>query len=119
METYQTFEQIYRATLAELKTISRRPIVVTETAATDAQGRKAEWITDFLRALPKHPEIIGFLWYESVKETDWRIAATPAASAAFARGVAQPYFAARWQPEMVPRTTLPSATPAASASRSN
>jgi hypothetical protein len=132
METYQSFEQIYRPTLAALKTLSKRPIVVTETAATDAQGRKAEWITDFLRTLPKHPEIIGFLWYESVKETDWRIAASKSASAAFAQGVAQPYFAARWSPDMVPRTTLPlsastsvsastsaSATPSASASRSN
>ncbi|GAA2365412.1 glycoside hydrolase family 26 protein [Dactylosporangium salmoneum] len=107
METYQTFDQIYRQTLAQLKTLSKRPIVVTETAATDAQGRKAEWITDLLRTLPKHPEIIGFLWYESVKETDWRISATPAASAAFAQGIAQSYYGATWSPDSVPRRTLP------------
>jgi mannan endo-1,4-beta-mannosidase len=121
METYQTFEQIYRATLAELKTLSKRPIVVTETAATDSQGRKADWIADLLRTLPKYPEIIGFLWYESVKETDWRIAASKAASAAFAEGVAQPYYAARWSPDMVPRITRPATgpSPSASVSRSN
>ncbi|WP_432989037.1 glycoside hydrolase family 26 protein [Dactylosporangium sp. CA-233914] len=121
METYQTFEQIYRGTLAELKTLSKRPIVVTETAATDERGRKADWITDLLQTLPKHPEIIGFLWYESVKETDWRIAASPAASAAFAKGIAQPYFDAHWTPDSVPRRTLATAaaTPAASGSRSN
>jgi len=118
METYQTFEQIYKPTLAELKSISKRPIVVTEIAATDAQGRKAEWITDLLRTLPKHPEIIGFLWYESVKETDWRIAASPAASAAFAKGVAPPYFGAAWSPATLPRRTLP-ASPSASSSPSN
>ncbi|WP_433086262.1 glycoside hydrolase family 26 protein [Dactylosporangium sp. CA-052675] len=106
METYQTFEQIYRPTLNELKTLSRRPIVVTETAATDKQGRKADWITDLLQTLPRHPEIIGFLWYESVKETDWRIAATPAASAAFAQGIAQPYYGATWDPDMVPRRLI-------------
>ncbi|GAA3456293.1 glycoside hydrolase family 26 protein [Dactylosporangium matsuzakiense] len=108
MEKYQTFEQIYRTTLAELKTLSKRPIVVTETAATDAQGRKAEWITDLLQTLPRHPEIIGFLWYESIKETDWRIAASPAASAAFAKGVEQPYFGARWDPDMTTRRLVPS-----------
>ncbi|MFG2044567.1 glycoside hydrolase family 26 protein [Dactylosporangium sp. NPDC048998] len=113
METYQTFDQIYRSTLAELKTISKRPIVVTETAATDAQGRKADWITDLLQTLPKHPEIIGFLWYESVKETDWRIAASKAASAAFAQGISRPYFGARWSPDMLPRTTLPAASQSA------
>ncbi|WP_433059768.1 glycoside hydrolase family 26 protein [Dactylosporangium sp. CS-033363] len=115
LEAYQTFDQIYRPTLNELKTLSKRPIVVTETAATDKQGRKADWITDLLQTLPKHPEIIGFLWYESVKETDWRIAATPAASAAFAQGIAQPYYAARWDPDMTPRRTVP----VASAPRSN
>ncbi|GGM21963.1 glycoside hydrolase family 26 protein [Dactylosporangium sucinum] len=121
METYQTFEQIYRNTLSELKSVSKRPIVVTEVAATDAAGRKAEWITDLLKTLPKHPEIIGFMWYESVKETDWRIAASPAASAAFAAGVATPYFSATWAPDTVPRRTLPAvaASPAPSASRTS
>jgi mannan endo-1,4-beta-mannosidase len=119
METYQTFDQIYRGTLNELKTVSKRPIVVTETAATDVQGRKADWIADLLQTLPKHPEIIGFLWYESVKETDWRIAATPAASAAFAQGVAQPYFDAHWSPDSIPRRILPVPVTTASASRSN
>jgi hypothetical protein len=118
METYQTFDQIYRTTLAELKTLSRRPIVVTETAATDEQGRKADWIADLLQTLPKHPEIIGFLWYESVKETDWRIAASKAASAAFAQGIAQPYFGAQWSPDTVPRTTLPAAGASSSPSES-
>jgi mannan endo-1,4-beta-mannosidase len=118
METYQTFEQIYRATLAELKTLSRRPIVVTETAATDDQGRKADWITDLLQTLPKHPEIIGFMWYESIKETDWRVAASKAASAAFAQGVAKPYFSAAWTPDTVPRTALPGGAASSSPSES-
>jgi mannan endo-1,4-beta-mannosidase len=108
METYQTFDQIFRPTLSEIKGISHRPVVVTETAATDAQGRKADWITDLLQSLPKHPEIIGFLWYESVKETDWRIAASPAAGAAFAQGVARPYYDAHWEPDMVVRRLVPS-----------
>ncbi|WP_238011052.1 glycosyl hydrolase [Dactylosporangium sp. AC04546] len=122
METYQTFEQIYRNTLSELKQVSKRPIVVTEVAATDAAGRKAEWITDLLKTLPKHPEIIGFMWYESVKETDWRISVSKTASAAFAQGVAQPYFSVTWSPDTVPRRTLPavaaSASPSASRSAS-
>ncbi len=111
LEQYQTFEQIYRKTLNEVRSLSKRPIVVTEVAATDAAGRKAEWITDLLKTLPKHPEIIGFLWYESVKETDWRIAATPAASQAFATGIAQPHFATTYSPDMVPRTVAATATP--------
>jgi len=108
LETYQTFDQIYRSTLSDLKTISKRPIVVTETAATDGHGRKADWIADLLQSLPKHPEIIGFLWFESGRETGWRSAASPAASAAFAKGVAQPYFGATWNPDDTPRRLIPS-----------
>jgi hypothetical protein len=106
LEQYQTFDQIYRKTLTAVGAITKRPIVVTEVAATDAAGRKAEWITDLLRTLPKHPEIIGFLWYEAVKETDWRIAATPAAAKAFAAGISQPHFATTYSPDMTPRTTI-------------
>ncbi|GAA2602059.1 hypothetical protein GCM10010399_36020 [Dactylosporangium fulvum] len=108
MERYRTFAQIYQPTLNELQSVSKRPVVVTEVGATDEAGRKAEWVADLLRTLPKHPEIIGFLWYESVKETDWRIAASKSASEAFAKGVAQPYFDTRWSPSQVPRTAPPS-----------
>jgi len=98
MEHYRTFGDIYQLTFTELHTFTHKPIVITEVAATDAEGRKAEWIRDFLTSLPDYPFVIGFIWYEGVKETDWRITTSAEVSAAFAQGVGQPYFDVSWSP---------------------
>ena len=100
-------------TLRELATFTHKPIVLTETGATDVVGLKAQWISDLGRYLPKHPEIIGFIWYEAVRETDWRIAGSPAASAAFADLASDPRYDVTWRGTMLPRTTvdLPSPSP--------
>ena len=103
---YSTFDTIFGLTIAEIRTFSRRPLVVTETGATDAGGRKAQWIRETFRALPKHPDVIGLIWFEVDKELDWRIAGSPAASTAFAQSVADPRYDVRWSPDLVPRTEL-------------
>lgn len=104
--TYSSFDAIFGPTIAEIRTFSRRPLVVTETGATDAGGRKAQWIRETFRALPKHRDVIGLIWFEVDKELDWRIAGSPAASAAFAQSVAAPRYDLRWSPDLLPRTEL-------------
>jgi hypothetical protein len=101
---YTSFDAIFGPTIAEIRTFSRRPMVVTETGATDAGGRKAQWIRDTFQALPKHRDVIGLIWFEVDKELDWRIAASPAASKAFADSVAAPRYDVHWSPELLPRT---------------
>ncbi|MET8911528.1 glycosyl hydrolase [Micromonospora sp. NPDC004551] len=103
---YWSFDAIFGPTLAEIRTFSRRPLVVTETGASDAGGRKAEWIRETFRTLPKHRDIIGLIWFEVDKELDWRIVSSPAASTAFARSVAAPRYDVRWSPDLLPRTDL-------------
>ncbi|MFG1660090.1 glycoside hydrolase family 26 protein [Micromonospora chersina] len=104
--TYSSFDAIFGPTIAEIRTFSRRPLVVTETGATDAGGRKAQWIRETFRALPKHRDVIGLIWFEVDKELDWRIAGSPAASTAFAQSVAAPRYDVRWSPDLLPRTEL-------------
>ncbi|MEU9739065.1 glycosyl hydrolase [Micromonospora chersina] len=104
--TYSSFDAIFGPTIAEIRTFSRRPLVVTETGATDAGGRKAQWIRETFGALPKHRDVIGLIWFEVDKELDWRIAGSPAASAAFAQSVAAPRYDLRWSPDLLPRTEL-------------
>ncbi|MFG3600985.1 glycoside hydrolase family 26 protein [Micromonospora chersina] len=103
---YSSFDAIFGPTIAEIRTFSRRPLVVTETGATDAGGRKAQWIRETFRALPKHRDVIGLIWFEVDKELDWRIAGSPAASTAFAQSVAAPRYDVRWSPGLLPRTEL-------------
>jgi mannan endo-1,4-beta-mannosidase len=102
-QQYQTFDQIFNPTIAELRAFTQRPLVITEVAATDRAGRKAEWVRNFLAAVPRHSDIIGFIWYEAVKETDWRIAGS-AAGKAFAAGVSGPRYDIQWSPNSVART---------------
>ncbi|MGY0005399.1 glycoside hydrolase family 26 protein [Micromonospora sp. I033] len=103
---YWSFDAIFGPTIAEIRTFSRRPLVVTETGASGAGGRKAEWIRETFRTLPKHRDVIGLIWFEVDKELDWRIVSSPAASAAFAQSVAAPRYDFRWSPDLVPRTDL-------------
>ncbi|HEV7897607.1 MAG TPA: glycosyl hydrolase [Planosporangium sp.] len=108
---YRSPDSIFDATLADLHTFSKRPIVITETAATDTAGLKAQWVRDFFQYLPKHADIIGFIWYEAVREADWRIASSQAASKAFAELAADPRYAVAWAPGLLPRTSVAVATP--------
>ncbi|MFG3299563.1 glycoside hydrolase family 26 protein [Micromonospora chersina] len=103
---YSTFDAIFGPTIAEIRTFSRRPLVVTETGASDGRGHKARWIRETFRALPKHRDVIGLIWFEVDKELDWRIAGSPAASTAFAQSVADPRYDIRWSPDLLPRTEL-------------
>jgi hypothetical protein len=104
---YRSFDKIFDATIQELRTFTQKPLVITETGATESGGRKVEWIEETFRVLPQHSDIIGLIWYESIKELDWRIISSPAAAAAFARGVADRRYDFTWSADMVLRTEVP------------
>ncbi|MFD9794311.1 glycoside hydrolase family 26 protein [Streptomyces sp. NPDC059070] len=102
-ENYQSFEALFTPSLRELRRFTRKPLVVTEVGATDAAGRKAEWISGMFRALPRHRDIIGVIWYQAVKEIDWRVGTSPASSAAFTAGASAARYQQRWDPGARPR----------------
>lgn len=104
---YVPFDGIFDATLAQLQQFTAKPIVVTETGATNAIGRKADWVRQAFQQLPGHPNIIGVIWFEAVKELDWRISSSPAAAAAFRQGAADPRYQVAWSPNSVARTAPP------------
>jgi len=104
LTAYRTFEQVFAPTLRELRAVTRKPIVLTEVAATERDGRKAAWIQDFFRALPRHRDIIGFVWYEVIKEADWRITSSEQARTAFAAGIAHPRYTQPFTPSVRLRT---------------
>ncbi|MGY0005400.1 glycoside hydrolase family 26 protein [Micromonospora sp. I033] len=103
---YRSFDSIFGPTITEIRGFSGKPLVITETGASDATGRKAEWITDAFRALPRHPDIIGLIWFEVDKELDWRIVSSPAVAQAFATAVADRRYQFSWSPDLLLRTKL-------------
>ncbi|MGE5827813.1 MAG: glycoside hydrolase family 26 protein [Micromonosporaceae bacterium] len=102
--SYISFDQIFDRTITELSEFTRKPIVVTETGATNSTGQQTRWITQMFQQLPRHPEIIGVIWFEVDKEIDWRIAGVPSSAAAFATGAADPRYDTTWTPAGVPRS---------------
>jgi mannan endo-1,4-beta-mannosidase len=103
---YRSFDAIFSETIKEIRAFSSRPLVITETGASDAKGRKAEWIRETFRLLPRHKDIIGVIWFEVNKELDWRIVSSPAVAKAFAKAVADPRYQFSWSPDLLLRTKL-------------
>jgi mannan endo-1,4-beta-mannosidase len=119
MGDYQTFNQIFNTTIDDIRSFTDKPIVITETGATDVSGLMAPWITSMFQQLAGRPGIIGLIWYEDFNVVDWRVVDDPKAVAAFHQGFSNPIYQMTWKPGMVPLETVPlggqdSSTPAAS-----
>jgi mannan endo-1,4-beta-mannosidase len=106
VRAYRSFNQIFAGTFAELRTFTRKPIVITETGATDATGRRARWVRQMFAQLPQHPDVIGVIWFEVRKELDWRLSSTPAAARAFGAAAATARYQVTWSTNTIPRKSV-------------
>lgn len=92
-----TAAAVYQPTITALRKFTKKPLVITETGAQPGP-RKATWIKDFFRWLPKHPYVVGFVWFEYSDDqggtADWRFTATAATAKAFRTGLASVKLAA-------------------------
>jgi mannan endo-1,4-beta-mannosidase len=91
---WQSPDQLYLPTVRELRTITKKPLVLTEVASTEVGGSKADWIKDLFSMLERERDIIGFIWVEAQREADWRVVSSPGARTAFSTGVAGARFSA-------------------------
>ena len=83
---WQSFDTIFRAPLAQLKTYNK-PIYILSMASAQGSG-KAAWITDALTVqMPKYPEIVGWVWFNQNKEQNWLVNSDAEALLAFQSGV--------------------------------
>jgi len=81
-------EDLFGPTLAELRDICPvKPILVAEVGCAESGGCKADWISRFTHYLSRQHDVMGFVWFEHNKETDWRITSTPESAAAMARAL--------------------------------
>jgi hypothetical protein len=75
--------QVFDKTLISLRRLSKRPIILSETASTEQGGNKALWIHQLFQYLRANRDIAAFLWFNFKKETDWRLTSSPASRRAF------------------------------------
>jgi len=97
-----SFASLYTQSYNHLLRIApTKPIMIGETGSEEyAAGVKASWITDLLTTqLPNaFPQVKAFVWfnwriYENGTWWDWPIESSAGAQAAFAAGIASPYYA--------------------------
>lgn len=104
---YKSFDATFAKTIAQLRRFTSKPLVITETGATNVSGLMAHWITQMFRQLPTHTGIIGVIWFEAFRVIDWQVTDYPAAAAAFRAGFGSNLYRVEWRPGMRPLVTVP------------
>ncbi len=82
---WRGFGEVFGFSYDRLVELTRRPIMIGETASTEKGGDKARWIREaFDSALPDRlPRVKALIWFERDKEADWRIGSSAASAQAF------------------------------------
>jgi mannan endo-1,4-beta-mannosidase len=113
MQDYKSFDQTFDQTITDLRTFTSKPLIITETGATNVSGEMAPWITQMFQELPARTDIIGVIWFEAFNVIDWKVADDLAASHAFAAGLASPVYQTSWRPGMgaLPTAPIPQVVP--------
>lgn len=85
-----TFDAIFGKTIAELRSITAKPILLAEIGAgTNVDADRVNWLTTVFDGLAANPDIIGFVYFNDTKAGgDWRIQFSQPMVDAFAAGVA-------------------------------
>ncbi len=90
---WYTFQQIFSSSYRILSHLTAKPMMVGETGSTELGGSKADWIRGMAKSLAttfKHVRVL--VWFQRIKETDWRINSSLSSLAAFRAIAASPLF---------------------------
>jgi mannan endo-1,4-beta-mannosidase len=87
-----TFAGTYGPTIAAVRRLSSRPILISEAAAGQVAGQAAK--IPGLFSLVRKDHLLGFVWFDAAQKSgiyhqDWRLEDHPAAIAAFRRQLAR------------------------------
>ncbi len=75
-----TFASLFGPTIKNVRSLTRDPILISETGVAPAAGKPAK-IANLFAGLRAYG-LLGFVWFNAVQVDDWRVN-TPAAKAAF------------------------------------
>jgi mannan endo-1,4-beta-mannosidase len=87
-------EDLFGPMLDQLRIVCcDKAILVTEVGCAEAGGRKGDWIARMVDFLNHQRDVMGFVWFEHAKETDWRMTSSPESAAAMANALRNARFA--------------------------
>lgn len=95
-----TFDAVYNETLAELRALTTKPILLAEIGTgTSVDADRVRWMDTLFAGMEDNPDIIGFVYFNDIKSGgDWRVQFSQALIDSFAEGVA----AERWKSGALP-----------------
>jgi hypothetical protein len=85
---------VFQGSYKAITALTSKPLMIAETASAEAGGSKASWIIRaFLTDIPNSlPRVRAVVWFNRVKETDWRVNSSAASLAAWKMVVASPLY---------------------------
>ncbi|MFI9272722.1 glycoside hydrolase family 26 protein [Kitasatospora sp. NPDC052896] len=86
-----TFDTLFGPTLDEVRAFTAKPVLLSETASEPTPRKPAD-IADLFAGVAARDDVLGFVWFDLNKETDWRIDSSPQSLAAFRNAAADPRF---------------------------
>jgi hypothetical protein len=85
------FPQLFGPSYAILARLTHRPMMIGETASAEAGGNKAKWISGIGTALKEQfKRVRALIWFQRIKETDWRVNSSSSSLKAFRALVGSP-----------------------------
>lgn len=80
---WQAPVDLFGPTLDEMSRLAPgKPVVITEVASAEEGGSKARWIRELVTHLDTRETVSGFIWFDHLKEADWRIGSSPGSATA-------------------------------------
>jgi beta-mannanase len=88
---------IFGTSYRTITALSRKPLMIAETATAPTPGNKAHWIREgFATTIPHDfPRIRAVIWFDQDKEADWRVNSSVASLKAWRAVVTSKRYAGR------------------------
>ncbi|GAA3231622.1 glycoside hydrolase family 26 protein [Actinocorallia longicatena] len=93
----RTFAKLFVPTITKIRTFTKKPIIIPEVSATPNRKYRNAFITDFLAAVNRYPDIIGFIWFNTDKrpaetDGDFRLESQKNSVPVFRKALKKGYF---------------------------
>lgn len=85
------FDSVFGATRDQVRTFTKKPMILLETAAMAGERRRAD-IRNLFAGVTADDDMLGFVWFNHKKRADWRLEASPLALKEFKRLAADDGF---------------------------
>ncbi|MGH9118876.1 MAG: glycoside hydrolase family 26 protein [Acidimicrobiales bacterium] len=80
---WRSFDEIFSGDLDRIGALGSQPVWITETASCADGGDKAAWVRDMMAFVRDRPRIEAVVWFDVLKERDWRMTVPAEAPARF------------------------------------